>query len=249
MSSLKEKLINRQVTIGSWITIGHPIIAEIMVEAGYDWLAIDMEHSSITMSEASNLIQVIDLAGSVPLMRVGSNDPYLIKRAMDAGAHGVIVPMINDRESAEKAISSMKYPPFGTRGVGLSRAQGYGKSFKEYKKWLETDSIMIIQIEHIDAVNNIEEIFTVKGIDGFIVGPYDLSSSLGFPGEFDHPKVIEALNKIKEFTLKNNILSGYHIIEPDWDLLNEKIKEGYKFIAFSLDIVFFGSACKIIKRL
>jgi 2-keto-3-deoxy-L-rhamnonate aldolase RhmA len=183
------------------------------------------------------------------LVRVGSNDPYLIKRAMDAGAHGVIVPMINDRESAEKAISSMKYPPFGTRGVGLSRAQGYGKSFKEYKKWLETDSIMIIQIEHIDAVNNIEEIFTVKGIDGFIVGPYDLSSSLGFPGEFDHPKVIEALNKIKEFTLKNNILSGYHIIEPDWDLLNEKIKEGYKFIAFSLDIVFFGSACKIIKRL
>jgi 2-keto-3-deoxy-L-rhamnonate aldolase RhmA len=113
---LKQKLQNRELTTGSWITIGSPVVAEIMAQAGFDWLVVDMEHSAITLSLAQNLIQVIDLAGVVPLVRVGHNQPNLIKRVMDAGAKGVIVPMVNSKADAEQAVASVKYPPEGFRG-------------------------------------------------------------------------------------------------------------------------------------
>lgn len=242
--TIKQKINNGELTIGSWITIGHTSVAEIMVKANYDWLTIDMEHSNITMTEAHNLIQVIDLAGGVPFVRVGSNDPYLIKRVMDSGAHGVIVPMVNSRSDAERAVKAVKYPPHGNRGVGLARAQGYGRSFSEYMQWLEQQSVVIVQIEHIDAVDNLEDILTVEGVDGFIVGPYDLSGSLGVPGDFYHPEVISALARIKEVSSKLNVISGFHVIEPDTNALMEKIDEGYKFIAHSIDILFLIEACK-----
>ena len=124
---------------------------------------------------------------------------------MDAGAHGVIVPMVNSRDDAEKAVSAVKYPPFGTRGVGLARAQGYGMDFETYKAWVEKESIVIAQIEHIDAVNNIDEIISTEGLDGFIVGPYDLSGSLGIPGQFDNELVIDALETVKNAAKKNRI--------------------------------------------
>lgn len=241
---LKEKLINNELTIGSWITIGHNAIAEIMVNAGFDWLTIDMEHSSITMTEAQGLIQVIDLAGCVPLVRVGANESYLIKRAMDAGAHGVIVPMVNTRADAERAVKAVRYPPYGNRGVGLARAQGYGNSFQEYKQWLEKYSVVIVQIEHIDAVDNLEEILSVEGVDGFLVGPYDLSGSLGVPGDFEHPNVIAALNKVREISSRLNKISGFHIIPPHQNALREKIDQGYKFISYSLDTMFLIESLK-----
>ena len=129
MKSLKERLRKKEVTVGSWITLGHPSVAEIMAHSGFDWLTVDMEHSAITLHQAQQLIQVIELSGVVPLVRVGENDPNLIKRVMDAGAHGVIVPMVNSKEEAEKAVRSVKYPPKGSRGVGLARAQKYGADF------------------------------------------------------------------------------------------------------------------------
>ena len=132
MKSLKERLRKKEVTIGSWITLGHPSVAEIMAKAGFDWLTVDMEHSAITLHQAQQLIQVIELSGVVPLVRVGENDPNLIKRVMDAGAHGVIVPMVNSKEDAEKAVRSVKYPPRGFRGVGLARAQKYGADFEGF---------------------------------------------------------------------------------------------------------------------
>ncbi|WP_135609982.1 HpcH/HpaI aldolase/citrate lyase family protein [Methanococcoides sp. AM1] len=242
--TLKEKLKNKELTIGSWITLGHPSIAEIMVRAGYDWLTVDMEHSAITLHQAQQLIQIIELAGCVPLVRVGKNDPNLIKRVMDAGAHGVIVPMVNCREDAEQAVSSVKYPPKGIRGVGLARAQGYGESFEEYKEWNDEESIVIVQVEHIKAVENLEEILSVDGVDGFIIGPYDLSGSLGVPGQFDHPDVVEALEKVKEISNRLDALSGYHVIPPTVDDFKEKVDEGYRFIAHSLDILFLGEGCR-----
>lgn len=241
---LKEKLINNELTIGSWITIGHNAIAEIMVKAGFDWLTIDMEHSSITMTEAQSLIQVIDLAGCVPLVRVGANESYLIKRAMDAGAHGVIVPMVNTRADAERAVKAVRYPPYGNRGVGLARAQGYGNSFQEYKQWLEKYSVVIVQIEHIDAVNNLEEILKVEGVDAFIVGPYDLSGSMGLPGDFTNPQFIKALNRIKVVSARLNVIPGYHVIPCDFEALRDKIDEGYLFLAHSLDTLFLIDALK-----
>ena len=197
MRSLKTKLENHALTIGSWITLGHPSIAEIMANAGFDWLTIDMEHSAITLDLAQQLIQVIGLCGVVPLVRVGENNPTIIKRVMDAGSHGVIVPMVNSKDDAINAVNAVKYPPAGKRGVGLARAQGYGTTFEKYKEWVDRDSIVIVQIEHIKAVDNLEGILSVDGVDGFIVGSYDLSGSLGIPGEFENPKVIEALDEIQ----------------------------------------------------
>ena len=146
MGKLKDKLRKKQLSIGSWMSLGDTSIAEIMAKAGFDWLVIDMEHSAISTEQCQELIRIVDLCGSSPLVRIGENNPLLIKRAMDAGAHGIIVPMVNSRKDAENAVSALKYPPSGTRGVGLSRAQGYGASFNKYKKWLEEESIIIVQI-------------------------------------------------------------------------------------------------------
>ena len=242
--NLKQKLINREQTIGSWITIGSTAVAEIMARAGFDWLVVDMEHSAITLDIAQDMIRVIDLCEIPPLVRVGHNQPNLIKRVMDTGAHGVIVPMVNSKADAMQAVASVKYPPEGFRGVGLARAQKYGADFKGYKDWNQENSVVIVQVEHIDSVNNLEQILAVPGVDGFIVGPYDLSGSLGVPGQFNHPDVLEALQRIKDVAAEMNALSGFHVIPPDKKDLKEKEQQGYKFLAFSLDILFLGESCR-----
>lgn len=242
--NLKQKLARRQQTTGSWITIGSPVVAEIMAKAGFDWLVVDMEHSAITLDLAQNLIQVIELNGVPPLVRVGHNQPNLIKRVMDAGAHGVIVPMVNSRAEAEQAVASVKYPPDGFRGVGLARAQGYGESFEQYRKWNQENSVVIVQVEHIRAVENLEEILAVPGVDGFLVGPYDLSGSLGVPGQFDHELVVGALQRVMETSRKLGALAGYHVISPEAEAYEAKRREGYAFLAFSLDILFLGRTCR-----
>ena len=197
MKSIKSKLDKCQFTLGSWITLAHPAIAEIMSGAGFDWLAVDLEHSVITIREAEELIRVVALSGVCPLVRLSANDPVQIKRVMDAGAHGVIVPMVNSTSDAEQAVKAVRYPPEGKRGVGLARAQGYGSAFKRYKEWVNQESVVVVQIEHIEAVNNMEAILSVDGIDGFIVGPYDLSGSLGVPGQFNHPSMKVAMDTIQ----------------------------------------------------
>lgn len=241
---LRQRLINRESTIGSWLTIGNCDVVEIMAKSGFDWLTIDMEHSAITLNIAQDMIRVIDLCGVSPLVRVGHNQPNIIKRVMDAGAHGVIVPMVNSRQEAENAVRAVKYPPIGFRGVGLARAQQYGQDFEGYREWNQDNSVVIVQVEHIDSVNNLEEILSVDGVDGFIVGPYDLSGSLGIPGQFDHPDVLKALQRIKRVADEKNALAGFHVIPPEPSTFLEKQAEGYKFIAFSLDILFLGNSCR-----
>lgn len=240
MINLKANFKQNKLTIGSWVTLGHTSIAEIMAKSGFDWLVVDLEHSAITLEQAQQLIQVIELRGVVPLVRVGENDPNLIKRVMDMGACGVIVPMVNSEDDAVKAVSAVKYPPLGTRGVGLARAQGYGMEFEKYKNWVNKQSIVIVQIEHIKAVENLKEILSVDGVDGFIVGPYDLSGSLGRPGEFEHLDMKRLLRNIMEVSKKMHKPAGFHVIQPDAGDLLKKIKEGYKFLGFSLDTLFLG---------
>ena len=246
--NLKEKLRIGELTVGSWITLAHPAIAEIMAKAGFDWLAVDLEHSVITIREAEELIRVIELCGVAPLVRLSANDPVQIKRVMDAGAHGIIVPMVNTRAEAEKAVSAVRYPPYGTRGVGLARAQGYGSSFEKYKKWLNQESIVIVQVEHIKAVENLDAILSVEGVDGFIVGPYDLSGSLGIPGQFDNELMIEAMNKIKAFMRSSSKIPGYHVVEPDVDQLQQRVREGYRFLAYSVDFRMLDTCCRSAVR-
>ncbi len=243
MRNLRDKLRNNKLTIGSWITIEHTSVAEIMAGAGFDWLTVDMEHSAIELAQAQSLIQVIGLSGVVPLVRVGNNDKNLIKRVMDAGAHGVIVPMVNTKEDAMNAVSAVKYPPLGTRGVGLARAQGYGVSFEKYRDWVKKNSVVIAQIEHIDAVENLEEILDVAGVDGIMVGPYDLSGSIGKPGKFDDPQVKAALSRVLKVCGRKRKTAGFHVIPPNSGKLNEKIRDGYRFLAFSLDTLFLGRTC------
>lgn len=241
---LKEKLNRQEITIGSWITLGHASIAEIMAKAGFEWLVVDMEHSVITLDIAQQIIQVIEGCGVIPLVRVGENNPNIIKRAMDAGAHGVIVPMVNTKDQAEAAVDAVKYPPLGARGIGLARAQGYGDEFEKYRDWVEKESIVIVQIEHVKAVENLESILSVGGIDGCIIGPYDLSGSLGMPGKFDHSDVLTILKKAEQTCKEKKVALGIHVIQPDYRLVMDKISKGYSFIGFSLDILFLGNSCR-----
>lgn len=242
--SLKKAFLSGAVTIGSWISLAHPAIAEIMAKAGFDWLTVDLEHSVITEREAEELIRIIELCGVTPLVRLSSNDPVQSKRVMDAGAHGVIVPMVNSRDDAERAVAAVKYPPLGKRGVGLARAQGYGTRFEEYQAWLAAESVVIVQVEHIQAVERLDDILCVEGVDGFLVGPYDLSGSLGVPGQLEHPSVIQALNEIRRVAAGRKAVAGYHVVQPKPDLVNQKIREGYRLLAYSVDMLLFGEACR-----
>jgi len=250
MNQVKNKLKQKKPTFGSWITIGNPIVAELMANSGFEWLTIDMEHSVITLDVAQDLIRIIELSGCVPLVRVSENNPVMIKRVMDAGAHGVIVPMVNTKEEAEQAVKSVRYPPEGFRGVGLARAQKYGFDFEGYKKWLAKESIVIVQIEHVDAVKNLKEILAVKGVDGYIVGPYDISGSLGIPGEFENPKFKKIIKEVMDVGKTSKKSAGFHVIPPDKKEVKKIMNMGYTFIAVSLDTLFLGSLCKdVLKKL
>ncbi len=253
MMFLKEKLRKKELTIGSWLSFGYTPITEMMCKMGFEWLVIDMEHTSINSQDALQMMQIISAHNITPLIRVGENNELIIKKAMDSGAHGVVVPMINTKEDAEKAVNAVKYPPKGKRGVGLFRAQNYGVGFNDYKKWLDKNSVVIAQIEHIDGVNNIADIMNTEGIDAFIVGPYDLSASMGHPGDFEHPDVKSTLNNLLVFMNKSNKPGGFHVVHSNVQDLKEKVEKGYKFLAYGDDMVFisekFSEEQKKIKQL
>jgi 2-dehydro-3-deoxyglucarate aldolase len=232
---LKDKLIKKQATLGSWITMGNPAIAEILARAGFDWLVVDLEHSTMSLESAGELIRVIDLCGVTPLVRLTSNQPDQIKRVMDAGAHGVVVPMVNSRAEAERAVAAVHYAPKGNRSVGLARAQRYGPGFQDYLEWQKGGPIVIVQVEHRDAVERLDDLLTVPGVDGFIVGPYDLSCSLGIPGQFEHSVFLSAMEQIRSAAQRLSVVSGLHVVEPDNDRLAQALREGYRFIAYSVD--------------
>lgn len=240
MTSLKQKLKNFELTFGSWLTIPNQAIVEIMGTGGFDWLVIDMEHAAIDIHQLQNLIGWIQGQNMKALVRVSKNEEVIIKRVMDAGADGVIVPMVKNKEEAKMAVDFVYYPPFGKRGVGLSRAQKYGIGFQEYQEWLQNEAVVIAQIEHIDSVHNLEEILSVEGIDGIIVGPYDLSASMGKPGKYEEEDVQKALEQVDETCKKSKKPLGFHVIQSDHQKVMEKIKVGYSFLAFSIDFFFLG---------
>lgn len=238
------KLESKELTVGTWVTIPNQAIIEILSTAGFEWITLDIEHSAVSIESVQNLLGHIQGNGMQGLVRVSKNEEVVIKRVMDAGADGVIVPMIKSKTDAEQAVSFVKYPPVGTRGVGLSRAQKYGTDFENYKNWTNSESVVIAQIEHIDAVNDLESILNVEGIDGIIVGPYDLSASMGYPGEYNRLDVKEALEEVTRVLKKSDKALGFHVIESQFDKLKEKIDIGYTFLAFSLDFFFLGDRAR-----
>jgi len=241
---LKHKLAEKELTVGSWLSWGFSPVTEVMAKAGFEWLVIDLEHTAIDYGEALQMIQTIELVGCVPLVRVGNNDPLIIKRVLDSGACGIIVPMINSAKEAKRAVDAAYYPPRGNRGVGLSRAQGYGMDFHGYRKRALERTVVIVQIEHILGVENLEEILSVDGVDGFIIGPYDLSGSLDQPGNFEHPDVLKALQRVKEVMYHSEKPGGYHVVQTSQDELKKRIDEGYRFIAYGDDMVMFAQKVK-----
>ncbi len=248
-AKIKKTLKDGRVSIGSWMSMAHVSIAEILASAGYDWVVIETEHTAIDVSEVLRLIVAIEGRGAIPLVRLAWNDPIQAKAVMDSGAAGVLVPMVNTKADAELAVSSIKYPPMGLRGVGLARAQGYGVTLDEYVRNANRDSLLMVQIEHIDAVKNIDEILSVPGIDGTFIGPYDLSLSMGLAGQLDHPDVETAKQRVLEATNARGLVPGIHLVHPDTavDELKNCANLGYRFIALGTDILFLGDSCRSLQ--
>jgi 2-keto-3-deoxy-L-rhamnonate aldolase RhmA len=237
---LRKRMRAGELVIGSWLQMGYPQIAEMMARAGFDYLVVDMEHGAMGVAGMLNLIQVTQLAGVAPIVRVPANEPHFIKTALDAGAEGIIVPDVRSPEEARKAASAMFYPPRGTRGVGLSRAQGFGMEFDAYRDERGPEAVLIVQIEHHKAVLQAHDILAVEGVEGFLIGPYDLSGSLGKPGAFDDPEVKAQLDMVEEVIAASAKPGGYHIVQSDHAALERRIKAGCRLMAYGTDMVWFG---------
>lgn len=235
---LKAIFRKNQFSYGCWVTLANPLVPELLSIAGFDWIAIDMEHSSIDLSDLPGLLISAEANRLVPLVRVGELNPNLIKRIMDAGAYGVIAANVCTAQDAELVVNSVKYPPVGTRGVGLYRAQHYGNEFSRYVKWANEESVVIVQIEHKNAVQNIDEIFSIKGVDAYLIGPYDLSASFGKPGVFDSEEMIEAMGLVLKAAKRHGVVAGFHSVSSDPKLARNRIREGYRFIGYSTDFMF-----------
>ena len=240
---LRRKLAAGETVLGSWLTFAEPAVAEIMARAGFDWLTIDMEHSALTLSQAQELIRVIDLCGVPALVRLPGHDPALIKRVLDAGAAGIIAPMVNSAAEAAAVVAAAKYPPDGRRSVGLARAQRYGPGFEAYVAAAH-ETIVFVQIEHVDAVRDLDAILSVRGIDGLLVGPYDLTASMGIAGRFDDPAYAAALARIVTVARDKGIPAGLHSVPPDPAGVLQRVREGFQVVAYSVDFLFLGETCR-----
>jgi 2-keto-3-deoxy-L-rhamnonate aldolase RhmA len=249
-AGIKRTLRSGGVSIGSWMSMAHVSIAEILASAGYDWVVIETEHTAIDVSEVLKLIIAIEGRGAVPLVRLAWNDPVQCKAVLDSGAAGVLVPMVNTKTDAELAVKSVKYPPMGFRGVGLARAHGYGQTFDEYVRTANDDTLLMVQIEHIEAVRNIDEILSVPGIDGTFIGPYDLSMSLGIPGQLAHPDLVAAKKRVLAATIAHGLVPGIHLVHPDHAERDVRavVADGFRFIALGTDILFLGDAARSLHR-
>lgn len=237
--NFRQKLLGGETLLGTMITLPSPEMIEIMVDAGFDWLFIDCEHATFDSHVAQSLLQA---AGEkCPcVVRVPCSDDVWIKKMLDIGAAGIIVPQVNSPQQAVQAIRSCKYPPQGTRGVGLGRAHRYGAKFSEYLENANNDVAVILQAEHIDAVHCIDEIVTLPGVDAILIGPYDLSASLGKIGKVDDHQVVEAIDKVRQSCLRNERCLGYFGVSSE--AVKPYMDQGYTLITVGVDVVFAGLA-------
>jgi 2-keto-3-deoxy-L-rhamnonate aldolase RhmA len=237
-NEVRKKLIEGGISFGTWMQIGHPAVAEILAECGYEWIAADCEHSEITIEGVAALARAMYGRNSLPMVRVKENDTLAIRQVLDAGAKGVFVPLINTAEEARKAVAATRYPPEGIRGFAYYRANDYGLNFKDYAETSNEETLVIVMIETKQAVENIEEIVAVPGIDGILIGPYDLSGSYGIPGQVDSPVMREAGKKVIKACIKSSKAAGLHIVNPDKKKIENALSDGFRLIALGMDNVF-----------
>ncbi|MFT5260276.1 MAG: 2-dehydro-3-deoxyglucarate aldolase [Saprospiraceae bacterium] len=230
-----ERLRQLDLLMGTMITLPSPEVTEMISHCGYDWLFLDGEHAPLSTLEWQRLMQATG-GRCANLLRVAQGNEVAIKKALDIGVDGIIVPQVNTAEHAQAVVSWSKYPPQGSRGVGLGRAQGYGLYFSDYVERANTEIAVVIQAEHIDAVNSIEEIVKVPGVDAIFIGPYDLSASMDRMGEIDHPEVIAAIAKVTACCKKAKMPLGYFGVGAE--AIKPYLSDGYTLICGGVDAAY-----------
>jgi 2-dehydro-3-deoxyglucarate aldolase len=236
VESIRARLRAGRSSIGSWIQIPHSSIAEIMGAAGYDWVALDLEHGSIAAHQLPDLCRALELGGTLPLARVAQGAAKDCKQALDAGCGGIIAPMVESAEQLKRIRDVCRWPPAGARGVAFSRANLFGERFDEYAKEAQSP-LLVAMIEHGKAVDELAEIVEVEGLDAVLVGPYDLSASLGRTAQFTHPEFEATMKRILDVTRAAGVPCGVHVVEPSPEELGRREAAGYRFIAYSIDSV------------
>ncbi len=240
-NKLRVALLERRLSLGAWIQIGHPACGEIFARAGFDWVCVDMEHGAINFESMTGIFRAIDAYDCVPVARLPANDPVWIHRALDAGARALIIPMIKTAEETRRAIHEAKYPPMGGRGFGFSRANVHGADFSDYIAEANDEIAMIMQIEHKDAIPNLDAILSVKGVDGLFIGPYDLSGSMGIPGRLDHQGMLAALETFRDACNRHGKTAGMHLVHPNPESIAKAKNDGYTLIALGADVIFLAA--------
>lgn len=238
---LAERFRRRRPLFGAWMSLGHPSIAEIFARAHVDFIGIDLEHSTISQEQAQRIIAASQAGGVPCLPRVSSHNGEQIRRLLDSGADGVIVPNVSTSEQLEQLVESIKYPPAGRRSYGVSRAQGYGFDFDSYVTCWNRGSLLLIQIESMEGVEAVGELLDHSAVDGAMVGPYDISGSLGLPGKLAHPRVARACQRVIAACRKLRKACGTQIVDPDHASICAALKAGYTFVVLASDVFLLGT--------
>lgn len=243
---LKRKLAAGKSGAGVLITMPSVNMAQTLASCGFDYLFIDMEHGPIDLGTAHHLIAATAGTECAPLVRVPKPDVSLCKPLLDSGAMGMIFPMINTKELAEATVQAIRYPPLGQRGWGPFYApMRWGiEDATEYYEAANRDILNVILIEHAEAVRNIDEILSVPGIDVANIAPMDLAVSMGFPGQRDHPEVLEAIRIAEEAIKKTDVVLGGMALSASE--MNEKIERGYRFFVCGFDVMLVQQSAKAI---
>ena len=235
--SLRQALHSGGAVVGTWLQTASPVVAELLAAVGFDFIAVDAEHSAVDVPQALALFQAIRAGNPAcaPLVRVPGHDYATVKRYMDAGAAGVIAPLINTPAQAAEVVSAVKYPPDGRRGVGFARSNAYGMDLDGAVIADNAHTVVCVQIEHADGAAAAAAIVATPGVDAVFIGPYDLSASLGVMGQFDHPLMVTARRRILAAAAAAGVAAGIHVIRPDPEEVLSRAAEGYRLIAYSLD--------------
>jgi 2-keto-3-deoxy-L-rhamnonate aldolase RhmA len=233
---LKRKLRARELVFGAWTSFSHPQITEIFTQAPFDFVGIDIEHSTISLEQSLNIISMCHANGVTCLPRIASHNMEMIKRLLDSGADGIITPMVENAGQAKQLRDWILYSPKGKRSFGISKAQNFGFEFDSYVQNWNNTGIHVVQIESVEGVENVDKILEDPLVDCAMIGPYDLSGSLGIPGQIEHPKVQEACKKVMLACKKAGKACGTQVIEPSQQTIQAKIDDGFTFIVLASDV-------------
>ena len=244
---IRSKFKNKKTVISSWSQISNPNLAEILCDKNFDCLTFDFEHGLFNISDLPNLLRVAEINKKASLVRLPNKNIEICRQVLDAGADGIIIPNIKNEVELKKIIKINLLPPKGKRGVGFSRSNKFGKEFKKYIN-SNAQPLIIAMIEDIEAIKNLRKILQVKNLDGILIGPYDLSASMGIPGKFENREFKKNINLIKSECRNYKISYGLHLIDPSYSKLKKLIKEGYNFIPYSTDTFIINNAVKNLFR-